>query len=235
MCAPSPNGIMAVSLYRKVGVILLIHLRAAPKGFALLDAWAVWRETFTHGSLGNGFMIHTSVRYWKLSVFCFGWPANGRLGNLEWAAIFIISDSRSLLEMIHGAPGQTCFAGRILCCISLLTFVWPIPSSKLASCIVNSSRSCLSPSWYTGILLLLLNARNRTGFHVCPFAVVFPIRLRNATICLSGMILASSVIIVFVSTSVLNGLSPDLFFSTSSSVCSPPYQWMTSLIFWSFK
>ena len=112
---------------------------------------AVWIERFKHGSVGNGFMIHTSVRYWKLSVFCFGFSANGRLGNLEWAAFFVISDSRSFLEMIHGAPGQTCFAGKILCCISLLTFVWPIPSSKLAPCIVNSSRSRLSPSWYTGI------------------------------------------------------------------------------------
>jgi len=38
MCAPSPNLVMAVSLYREVDVILIIHQRAAPKGLALLDA-----------------------------------------------------------------------------------------------------------------------------------------------------------------------------------------------------
>ena len=66
---------------------------------------------------------------------------------------------------------------------------------------INELRWELDCSW----------SRSSVGFQVWPWVVVFPIRLRKATICLSGIILASSQIMCLVSASVLNGLSVDPF------------------------
>ena len=97
-------------------------------------------------------------------------------------------------------------------------------SRSAASCTINSSRSCRSPSRYTPIPRLWRKDRTRITFQLLFLPVRRAPRFRCAAIDRSDMRRASSRIRGSVSVSMVHRVCPCRFLRTACSVWSPPFQ-----------
>ena len=136
--------------------------------------------------------------------------------------------SRSASRITYGAPMQVCLAGSNLSPIRRITVILLTPNRVAASCRFTSPRSARSPSRYTAIWWSLRKTVTRCWAHVWPFAVVIPRRFRMAAMVRSGAKRARSRISCSISALVFQRCSPGRFFTTSSVVWSPPFQWSLS-------